>query len=459
MANPNQTITPNFVQLFGAVDTNGNFTSILSPNGTPYSTGGGGGSTTYSPLSFSTAIDLSTNKVLTQTSVTGAIVFSTTGTPTIGTQVILRLIANGINAPDLTSFKEVTGSSGYSNIANVVNILTFTYDGTDYLYNVNQRIGDNGSIDITPPTIQSITVTSATPTIINVVMSKTLSIVPTLLASSFVISGKTIASIAYASSTQINITLSAAVAQADVMTASYTLPIAGSQIKDLAGNLLATISGISVTNSVLASIPLLRYDVANQGVLVESGSAGVGYSYAPSNTAANADSSTQKILIGKDGYIDVVIGSITSQGTQIGIASVNTNINFNLLTATYSMNTSPGAAYSALADWAVTTSTDGTAATVTAVGAGITRNGTTVGNCATGDILRIERRFSSTTPQILVQISKDSGATFTVRHTLTSPTNIVKGDIFPWFRNDGSSAAEVTAVTKFITTPRIYSAP
>lgn len=58
-----------------------------------------------------------------------------------GARAIYRLIANGTNLPTFAGFKEASDSPGYDNRNTIVNIIEFTFDGTDYWYQVKQEKG------------------------------------------------------------------------------------------------------------------------------------------------------------------------------------------------------------------------------------------------------------------------------------------------------------------------------
>jgi hypothetical protein len=112
--------------------------SLTGATGTSGTAGADGADFDYSQVSFSTAIDLSSAKVMPPTTVSGALTFTTTGTPSIFKPVYVRLIANGTNTPDFSNFVEWGGSLGWVNIADTVNNVTFFYDGTESYYSVTQ---------------------------------------------------------------------------------------------------------------------------------------------------------------------------------------------------------------------------------------------------------------------------------------------------------------------------------
>lgn len=91
---------------------------------------------------FSPAISFRANAVLDTYTVTGAIAFTLDTVGAVpGTVVEVDLIANGSNAPSFTGFREWGGSSGYSNVANVRNCITFFYRAGIAYYSITQQLG------------------------------------------------------------------------------------------------------------------------------------------------------------------------------------------------------------------------------------------------------------------------------------------------------------------------------
>jgi hypothetical protein len=108
--------------------------------------------------------------------------------------------------------------------------------------------------DTTPPTFVSAQVANASPTVIQITMSKTLgaTLPPT---SAFTVSGgKTVTSVAIAGA-NVNLTCSAAYANGDAITVTYTKPGSGNMLIDTATvpNAAATFGPSSVTNNVAAA--------------------------------------------------------------------------------------------------------------------------------------------------------------------------------------------------------------
>ena len=430
---------------------------------------GGGGSTVLTPTAFTTAIDLSSSKLLAAYTIAGALTFTTTGTPVAGNIVRLRLTANGTNVPDLSAFREMSNSAGFSNIANVVNIIDFIYDGVDYLTNIRQRVGDMGLVDTVAPTITALTTTSAT--LVTLTASEPIQNI-TYLPSSFTLSGiasaPTVSAVTYVDSTHFTLTLSAAIVGSDAPNLTYTQPGSSvNQLKDLAGNLLATFTNTTITNTIGVTASALQLSNHNIGTLTEALVSG-GYNYTVANTGAFSYVSGVGIAAGKDGFILMTVGAHTSVGVQLGIANASTVTNFNSSNSSASLVTTSGVGYAAENFFAVRTVTSALNSSTTPSGGITTRNGTVSGTCATGDIIKYERKGSATVPYIECSVSKDSGSTYTVFETLVGTTTAngfvpegcnVTGAVYAWIQADSSSAGEVTAIAAIVSGVKAYSAP
>jgi hypothetical protein len=96
--------------------------------------------------------------------VSGAITFTiAAGTKLPGAVAIYRLIADGINTPDFSAFKVINTDTGYDNRVGIVNVLKFTFDGTDHWVEIWQEKGvlpTFNSIGLTFPTRAGVTITN-----------------------------------------------------------------------------------------------------------------------------------------------------------------------------------------------------------------------------------------------------------------------------------------------------------
>lgn len=199
-------------------------------------------------VAFSAAIPFTGNLFMTQQTVASAIAFTVDASPQIGAHTYVRLVANGTNVPTFTGMKEWGGSAGYDNRAGITNEIEFFYDGNDYWYFINQAVGAVAT-DTVAPTASSSAVANATPTVINIAMSEALDAAYVPASSAFTVSGHTVSSAAISGST-INVTVSAAFVNGEAArTVSYTQP-GSNQVRDSAGNLLASFSSLAITNNV-----------------------------------------------------------------------------------------------------------------------------------------------------------------------------------------------------------------
>ena len=302
---------------------------------------GGGG---VSSSAFSSAINLSSSKVMTPQVVSGIIPFTVTGTPALGSQVTVNLQADGSSLPTFTGMYESTGSSGYDNRAGVINQITFYWDGFYYWYFIQQRVGDAGTDLVLPINLNSI-IANATPTIASLTFSEALDQAATLRTSDFAISGKTISAVAFASSTQINITVSVAFVNGDTPTVTYTKPATAiNQIKDLVGNAALTFGPSSIVNNVGSTKKVVRLNAVSVG-MIESGDPAVGYTYTTSdNTIARyANTSNLSMPASTAGFVEATLSGLVNGPTQIlGLNSVNNGTTFSAVTNRYMVYNTAG---------------------------------------------------------------------------------------------------------------------
>lgn len=94
-------------------------------------------------IPFATAIPLiqAGSAYMAASTVSGPITFTAAPGAVRGALVYLRLIADGVNAPNFSAFREWGGSSGFDNRAGIVNQLQFFYDGSDLFYSASQAVG------------------------------------------------------------------------------------------------------------------------------------------------------------------------------------------------------------------------------------------------------------------------------------------------------------------------------
>lgn len=204
---------------------------------------------TVTQVAFSTAVPLSSTGVshMGQQNVTGPLAFTIGASPVLLGRAYVRLVANGTNTPTFAPFKE-QGGAGWDNRNGIVNMVEFVYDGTDYLYQINQTVGAQ-PVDSAAPTFVSAQVANATPTVVQVTMSEALaaSVPP---ANAFALSqGKTATGVSINGAVA-SVTANSAFANGDVIQITYTQPGVNPRLQDAAGNLAASFGPSAVTNNV-----------------------------------------------------------------------------------------------------------------------------------------------------------------------------------------------------------------
>lgn len=198
-------------------------------------------------IPFGTSIPLTGNLFMPQQSVAGAMSFTASAGAVKGARTYLRLVANGANVPTFTGMKEWGGSAGYDNRPGIINQIEFFYDGNDYWYYVSQAVGAT-AVDTVAPTASNSVVQNASPTTLTISMSEALDPAYTPASTAFAVSGHTVSAVSI-SGTSIVLTVSAFVNGEAARTVSYAQP-GTNNARDMAGNLLANFTGLSVTNNV-----------------------------------------------------------------------------------------------------------------------------------------------------------------------------------------------------------------
>jgi hypothetical protein len=108
------------------------------------------------------------------------------------------------------------------------------------------------AIDSTPPTLSGATVANASPATLTLTASESLDTNFVPAASAFTVSGHTVTSVGVTSTT-VTLSLGEAFVNGEAArTVSYTQP-GSNGVRDLAGNLMVTFSGLAVTNNVSAT--------------------------------------------------------------------------------------------------------------------------------------------------------------------------------------------------------------
>lgn len=233
--------------------------------------GGGASGGGVEQVAYSTTIPLDGNKVMPRTQIAGAVALII-GAKTPGGQCRIPLLSNGANTPTLAGAAEWNTSTGYDNTTGgLLNVLdVWTDDGVNVAISWSQPVVNTGA-DVVAPTITGRAVANAAPTVVVVTFSEAMDTGFVPASSAFAVSGHTVSSVAFASSTVLNVTVSSAFVSGEAArTLSYTQP-GTNNLRDAAGNLLANVSGAAITNNVLPSdvtAPTLSTAVVNGANLV-----------------------------------------------------------------------------------------------------------------------------------------------------------------------------------------------
>ena len=366
--------------------------------------------------SFAQTVPLNGLFVMPPQTIGSALAFTPAASPAIFGRCYVRLLANGTNAPDFSSFTHHGSSSGWDNTSGILNYVDFWYDGVTEFYAVNQ---DVDAAPVVIPSVSAAEISASTPTVVTLTFSSSMSAASVPAASAFVISNSggadTVTNVAISGAT-VTLTKSRSTLSADVVTLAYTTP-GSNPLVSSAGVAAASFSGRAVNNGLATQA--IRLSTLTS--YTESGSAGAGYSYtATSNSLSALASNADKGLTG-DGYIYAKIaGSVT--GTSLFFlddANDATTYTGNVFGAQLNGNGSP---YLIAASGAANGAANGTAT-----------------NAAINDIIRLRRAGSIG----YVEISKDAGATWILLNTRTGittatlypkcnggPTGAVFGPIF-----------------------------
>jgi lysophospholipase L1-like esterase len=200
--------------------------------------------------------------------ITGPVTFTkNTSNAQAGYGAVIRVIANGTNIPDLSAFKKI-GSGSYDNTNSTINILSFKYDGTDYLVEFYQPVaitGGGGGGDTTPPTITGITANAAHTIIVGFSES-------TSGYNGFIFKkggvAMTITGHSFPAPATIQYTVSETMLSTDTLTADYS----PGDITDLSSNDLASFTNRSITNSIggaaAPTVTSLHVEDANKNLIL-----------------------------------------------------------------------------------------------------------------------------------------------------------------------------------------------
>ena len=203
----------------------------------------------FRDLAFSTALpfDFRGETYMPQQTMSGPLALTVGAGAVKGAYVYGQIIGDGTNTPTFAGFKQAGGSADFDPRAGIPNKFAAWYDGFDRLIYWNQTVGAS-AVDGTPPSQASAAVASATPTTVTVTCSEALDSGFVPAASAFTIAGHTPTGVGVAGST-FTLTVPAFVNAEAARTLAYVQP-GTNGIRDLAGNLLASFSGLAITNNV-----------------------------------------------------------------------------------------------------------------------------------------------------------------------------------------------------------------
>jgi hypothetical protein len=192
--------------------------------------------TAYTLLGSSAASALTINSDLTYE-------FNVTGT----TNVTLSLKIGGVEV--IAPITDVAPGGAFVAAGYVGVFFKPTVEATGIF--ISSIIGNSTAVaDTVAPTATGAAVANATPTFVDITMSEAMDTAFTPAASSVTVGGHTVSTLAWASSTVLRATVSAAFVNAEAArTAAYTQP-GTNNARDIAGNLLANFTAQAITNNV-----------------------------------------------------------------------------------------------------------------------------------------------------------------------------------------------------------------
>lgn len=221
-------------------------------------------------LPFSTTVPLSAlQAAMPRTTVTGALALTVDASGAAeGNSTLLSFVSDGTNVPSISGSTALNTDFGYDNSqAGLQNFLQVVYLAGAARHQWFQP-AVNTPIDVTAPTAGTATVENATATVINLVISEAADTSAAPSAASFAVTGHTVSSVAWGTSTRLDITVTPAFVNGEAArTLAYTPGT--NPIKDVAGNLMAAFSGKAITNNVGGSLtPLV---LSNRTLLTDNG--------------------------------------------------------------------------------------------------------------------------------------------------------------------------------------------
>jgi hypothetical protein len=181
--------------------------------------------------------------------------------------------------------------------------------------------------DVTPPAQVSAAVANSTPAVVNITMTEAIDPAYVPAASAFTVGGHTVSSVAIAANI-LSLTCSAAFVNGEAArTVAYTQP-GSNNVRDLSGNLLASFSGLAITNNVAAVASAVTLAGPASGV-VSTASAAFGVGVSPVGGAISGT----VVVTPSDGG-----GGGTFNPTSVNLTTASPTATF-----TYTPSATPGA--------------------------------------------------------------------------------------------------------------------
>jgi hypothetical protein len=391
-------------------------------------TGGGGGSSAPTPIAFSTAVPFTQYAVMPEQNQAGAIAFTINSAGAVDDALVkVTIVANGSPITWAAGFTRVGDQTPVLTPGQVMNIDMWR-ESSRYYYGI--YLGPLA--DAVAPTITAATVSDAFPGRIYLTHSEDLqSSLGSHTAWAVSAGGHTLTGLTYVDPTHSYLSTSVPFVGGESRTLAFSQPGADPRPKDLAGNLLASFSGLAITNTMAVASSKLRLPTI-QSRVIESGDGTAGWNYAGNNYPSwnwqddeHGCISNATLAANANGYVQAVVGGIAgNNGNDFkGLLGLDADTDLlhrrSLYGMSYGNASGVNVYYAASANGAD-------------YGVSIALNGTDPGAPANGDILRVSRTVSAGVGTIVLQCSKDGGTTWTTMHTYASaPTGALYAKAYP----------------------------
>lgn len=342
-------------------------------------------------VAFTTTPPLDGNALMAAQVVAGPIAFVAPSSPATDARCYVRLTADGTNVPSFAGFIEHGSSAGYMNVAGVVNLVRFWFDGATSWFAVAQ------ALNVVPLVMQAAQILSTAPAQIVVTYPVTLNGVVVPAASAFAITNSggadTVSAVAISGQT-VTLTKSRTTLASDTVTLTYTQPGTNALV-DSNGNVAGS-SSILVANGVGGASQYLR--LGSLSNMTETAHSGGGWDYTETvsagyGTGAGLGLCAKKIPANADGWVQfTAAGAIAASGPMLGLQTAATFGNYTSIDFGFYL--------------------DGQLAILTGGAPSFGGNGAAF-TIAAGSLLRLKRTAGTVT----LEGSNDAGTSWTVMHT------------------------------------------